>query len=106
MLGGQAADRARGEDLPDAQRPQRPQVGPVRYLVGGITVVDAVPGQESHLVLPDRADGDGTAGLTEWRVQADAAGGRVEKAVEAAAANHSKHLCIVADPHETIGGGP
>ena len=61
-------------------------------LCAGIAVVDAVAGQESHLVLPDGADRDRGAGLAERRVQADAAGGRVEEAVEAAAADHSEHL--------------
>src|SRR5271156_931940 len=92
VIGRQAADRARGEDLSDPQRAQRPHVGPVGHLVRRKPVVGAVPRQECHLVLPDRADGDRGAGLAVGRVQVDAARGRVEEGVEAAAANHSEHL--------------
>src|SRR3984885_1112558 len=91
VIGRQAADRARGEDLSDPQRAQRPHVGPVGHFVRRKPVVGAVPRQECHLVLPDRADGDRGAGLAVGGVQVDAARGRVEEGVEAAAANHSEH---------------
>src|ERR1700744_5235893 len=91
VVGGQAADRAWGEDLSDPQRAQRPHVGPVGHFVRRKPVVGAVPRQEYHLVLPDRADGDRGAGLAVGGVQVDAARGRVEEGVVAAAANHSEH---------------
>ena len=58
-------------------------------------MIDAVAGQESHLVLPDRTDRDRGAGFAEWSVQVDAARGRVEEGIEAAAADHSEHVRIV-----------
>src|SRR5882762_9484481 len=91
VIGRQAADRARGEDLSDPQRAQCPHVGPVGHLVRRKPVVGAMPEQKCHLLLPDRADRDRGAGFAVWRVQVDAARGRVEEGVEAAAANHSKH---------------
>src|ERR1700744_4087102 len=91
VVGGQAADRAWGEDLAPSQCPQRPHVGAVGHLVRRKPVVGAVSRQECHLVLPDRADADRGAGLAVGRVQVDAARGRVEEGVEAAAANHSEH---------------
>src|ERR1700744_2398820 len=91
VVGGQAADRAWGEDLAPSQCPQRPHVGAVGHLVRRKPVVGAVARQECHLVLPDRADADRGAGLAGGRARVDAARGRVEEGGEAAAANHSKH---------------
>src|SRR5271167_4721558 len=92
VVSRQAADRARGEDLPHSQLAQCPHVGPIGHLVRRKPVVGAVPGQECHLVLADRADRDRGTGFAVGRVQVDAARGRVEEGVEAAAANHSEHL--------------
>ena len=54
-VGRQAADRARPEDPPHPERPQRPHVGAVRHGVRRELVVDAVPRQERDLVLADGA---------------------------------------------------
>ena len=63
--GGQRADGGRRQDLPDAERAQRPQVRPVRDAVRREPVVTAVPGQERDPPARHLADHDGIAGQAE-----------------------------------------
>ena len=86
-VGGiQGADRGRGQDLPDPQRAQRPQVGPVRDPVRRVPVVPAVPGHERHRPAGHLTDHDGIAGLPVGGVHLDLVG-RLEELVEAGPAD-------------------
>src|SRR6185369_3890584 len=83
-LRAQSTDRARGQDLPYAERAQGPQVGPVRDAVRGITVVAPVAGQERDAPAADLGDGDPIRGIAVRR--GDVVLFRpVEQAVEAGA---------------------
>ena len=93
----EAADRARPEDAPHAQRPQRPHVGAVGHGVRRELVLDAVAGQERHLVIADGADGDRCARGAVRGVEADAARIGAEERVEAATTDDSEHPTILAD---------
>ena len=87
-LGPQPADRAGREDLAYAQRPQRPQVRPVRDPVRREPVVAPVPGQErdpspAHLGHGDRV-GRGPVRACRHLVLRRA----VEQGVQARSADH------------------
>ena len=58
-------------------------------------MVDAVPGQERHLMVVDGTDGDGGTGLAVRRVDDDTARIVCEERVQAATADDSEHALIV-----------
>ena len=88
VRGVERAHRGRGQDLPDAQRAQRPQVGPVRDLVRGEAVITAVPGHERDLPARHLAGHDGVAGHAVGGVHADLVGG-LQELIEAGSADHA-----------------
>src|SRR5450755_1255476 len=78
---GQRADRAGGDDLPDAERTQRPQVGLVGDAMRRETVVPVMARQERHAPPGDLAYRDRVARRPERGIDLDLFGG-VEELVE------------------------